>query len=166
MADTLLNFENVRQVLEDYADFIASEYRGNLSRSGRNASGKLSSSVRAYVESGERWYEVRMRLEEYWKYIEYGTRPHWPPIEAIRRWVEIKPVIPRPDSRGRIPTPKQLAYLIARKISRVGTQGKPDLATAEEQANARFMARLKDALEADMGAYITRVFRDNNTLRR
>lgn len=163
MADSLLNFENVRQVLEDYADFVTAEYRGNLSRSGRNASGKLSSSVRAYVESGERWYEVRMRLEEYWKYVENGTRPHWPPVDAILRWVEIKPVIPRPDSRGRIPTPKQLAYLIARKISRVGTQGKPDLAEAEEQANARFMARLEEALQADAGAYITRVFRDNNT---
>lgn len=163
MADSLLNFENVRQVLEDYADFVTAEYRGNLSRSGRNASGKLSSSIRAYVESGERWYEVRMRLEEYWKYVENGTRPHWPPVDAILRWVEIKPVIPRPDSRGRIPTPKQLAYLIARKISRVGTQGKPDLAEAEEQANARFMARLEEALQADAGAYITRVFRDNNT---
>ena len=43
MADSLLNFENVRQVLEDYADFVTAEYRGNLSRSGRNASGKLSS---------------------------------------------------------------------------------------------------------------------------
>lgn len=166
MAEQLLNFENVRQVLEEYADFVATEYRANLSRSGRNASGKLSSSIRAYVEAGERWYEVRMRMEEYWKYIESGTRPHWPPVDAIRRWVEIKPVIPRPDSRGRIPTPKQLAFLIARKISRVGTQGKPDLDEAEEQANARFMARLKEALQADAGAYITRVFRDNNTPKR
>lgn len=163
MADELFSLDNVSRVLRDYAAWVADRYKSNLSGSGRNASGVLSRSVRAFVASGERWYEVRMNLEEYWKYVERGTRPHWPPLEAIRRWVEVKPVIPRPDSRGRLPTPKQLAYLIARKIAREGTEGIPDLGDAEERANARFLPMLEAALAEDAAAYISRVFRDNNT---
>ena len=161
MADELLRFDSVAEVLQDYAAWVAERYKANLAASGRNASGALSRSVRAFVVSGERWYEVRMNMEEYWKYAENGTRPHWPPVEAIRRWVEIKPVIPRPDSRGRIPTPKQLAYLISRKISQVGTRGIPDLGEAEETAWERFRERLEAALAEDAASYITRVLHNN-----
>lgn len=162
MAEPLLNFENVRKVLEDYADWVAKHYKANLLDSDRNASGKLSSSIRAYVEAGDRWFEVRMDLEKYWEYVEYNTRPHFPPVEAIQKWIDIKPVIPRPDSQGRIPTTKQLAFLIARKISQVGTRGIPDLGDVEDRADEYFRPRLEEALQADVGAYITRVFRDNN----
>jgi hypothetical protein len=45
-----------------------------------------------------------------------------PPISAIEKWIEVKPIIP--DSRiGKVPTTKQLAFLIARSSGEKGTKG-------------------------------------------
>ena len=49
-----------------------------------------------------------------------------PPISAIEKWVEkrieVKPIIP--DSRnGKVPTTRQLAFVIARSIGEKGTKG-------------------------------------------
>ena len=120
-----------------------------------------SDSVRCVVEAGVSSYEVVLSLEEYWKYVEYGTRPHWPPVSAILRWVQVKPVIPRPGADGRIPTQKQLAYLIARKISRVGTEGSDDLRRTLEEVNAEYFPQLEEALAQDASEYVTRILVSN-----
>lgn len=94
-------------------------------------------------------YDVTFDLPSYWKYIEHGTRPHWPPYSAIRQWVDIKPVIPRPGKNGKLPTPDQLTFLIRRKISAVGTKGTEDLTTARDRTLAWWMDRIKEAMIAD-----------------
>ncbi len=68
--------------------------------------------------------------------VELGTRPHFPPLEPLMDWVRLRfPV--RSDAEVR-----SIAYLVARKISRVGTKGKEifgrALATAEPQIAAIF----------------------------
>lgn len=155
--DELLNLDNVRQVLEDYAAEVRTLYKDRLMRNDRVASGALLNSVQCRVEVDGRAFEVKMTLEDYWKYVEYDTRPHWPPVSAIQRWIEIKPVIPRPDANGRIPTPKQLAYLISRKISRVGTTGSHDLRDTTQEVNARYRERLQEALAQDVSGLVRRM---------
>ena len=54
----------------------------------------------------------------YAEYVELGTRPHMPPLQPLEDWVEAKLNIT--DEREK----RSVAFLIARKISRVGT--KPD----------------------------------------
>lgn len=157
MADTI-TFHNVLAVLRDYAAEVRNLYQDNLIRHDRIASGGLLNSAECRVNIGDRSYEVVMTLEDYWRYVEEDTRPHWPPVDAILRWVQIKPVIPRPDAAGRIPTPRQLAYLIGRKIAREGTKGSHDLADAVEEMNRRYADRLSEALGADVSEYITYVF--------
>lgn len=76
-------------------------------------------------------------------YRHEGTKPHFPPIEAIKKWVIIKGLVRdkgRPVSvRGAKKSvnldaeAKSIAYLIARKISRKGTQGLPFLRIAFNQ---------------------------------
>ena len=157
MADTI-TFHNVLAVLRDYAAEVRNLYQDNLIRHDRIASGGLLNSAECRVNIGDRSYEVVMTLEDYWRYVEEDTRPHWPPVDAILRWIQIKPVIPRPDAAGRIPTPRQLAYLIGRKIARKGTEGSHDLADAVEEMNRRYADRLSEALGADVSEYITYVF--------
>lgn len=157
MAD-MLNFDNVLKVLQDYAVEVRNLYQDSLIRHDRIASGGLLNSAECRVDVGDRSFEVVMSLEDYWRYVEEDTRPHWPPVSAILRWVQIKPVIPRPDAAGRIPAPKQLAYLIGRKIAREGTKGSHDLADAVAEMNNRYRERLSEALGADISAYITYVF--------
>jgi hypothetical protein len=48
--------------------------------------------------------------------VEYGTKPHFPPIEPIQFWVEKKLGIEGKEAKG-------VAFLIARKISVEGTEG-------------------------------------------
>jgi hypothetical protein len=48
--------------------------------------------------------------------VELGTKPHFPPLEPLRDWVEKKLGVD-PKRSGHV------AYLVARKIARKGTQG-------------------------------------------
>lgn len=48
--------------------------------------------------------------------VELGTKPHMPPIAPLQDWVKVKLGLTGPDG-------KAVAYAIARKISKVGTQG-------------------------------------------
>lgn len=48
--------------------------------------------------------------------VELGTKPHWPPIEPIADWVRAKLGVPRAEAGS-------VAFLVARKISRKGTEG-------------------------------------------
>ena len=51
-------------------------------------------------------------------FVHQGTRPHWPPIKPIKKWVIHKLGIRGAD------VPK-VTFLVRRKISKVGTKGKP-----------------------------------------
>lgn len=162
MADTLVSFDNLKSVLEEFATEFRETYKAELVKHDRftqHGQDRLIDSVDAntvqtMVHSGERAWNVTIDLRPYWKWVEFGTGPHWPPPGAILRWVQVKPVVPRPDSRGRIPSEKSLAYLIGRKISRVGTEGSGDFVTAKEAVLARFKARIRAAIAADIRNYV------------
>lgn len=149
MEENTLILPTVMSFLQEYAAEVERVYKESLTDSDHIASRDLYNSISTTVEVDGQAYYVRMTLEDYWKYIEEGTRPHWPPPSALLRWIEVKPVIPRPDGRGRIPTPQQLAYLIGRKIAREGTEGTHDLARTVEEVNLQFEQRLQDALAQD-----------------
>lgn len=117
-----LDLTDIQQLLQQFIQAV----REDLKQQNINASSKLSQSLKSVVKQKGKWIEISISLEDYWKYIEYGTRPHFPPIQAIRKWIDVKPVLPRP-MKGKLPTKDQLAFLIARKISRVGTRPKPFL---------------------------------------
>lgn len=154
----LFKIPHLQAVLQEMAADLAENYRDQLGRSGRNASRNLLNSVTARVALDRNVWEVQLSLLEYWKYIEYGTRPHWPPPEKILEWITVKPVIPRPGRDGRIPTPKQLAYLIGRKIARVGTEGKPDLQETVERLMPWYERKISEALGTDASEYIKTTF--------
>ena len=118
METSALTFPNIERVLKEYAQLAGDTYRNYMKLGGKDASGTLSQSARAEVRVNGSRYEVVMHLEEYWKFIEAGRRPgKFPPPDKIRQWLEVKPVIPRPMKNGKLPTIKQLTYLIGRKIA-------------------------------------------------
>lgn len=153
----LADYTNTYEVLKTYADEVAQAYRANLAK-GRDASKNLSETMTARVDVGDREFTVILNLAEYWKYIEHGTRPHFPPVSAILEWVQVKPVVPQPDANGKIPSERSLAYLIARKISRVGTEGKPDLQDAMQSTFDKFHDALISAMKQDAGNLVLKMF--------
>lgn len=169
METNTLKFPNVERVLKAYADSAGDTYRSYMQLGGKDASGKLSQSAKADVRIEGTKYQVVMHLEEYWKWVENGRPPYgkvkmrdengklrepftkFPPPNVIRKWIEVKPVIPRPMKNGKLPTINQLAYLIGRKIATVGIVPSPVLELTVDDLNERFMGELKEALAQDLG---------------
>lgn len=167
--DGLLKLDNTERVLQEYAVEFRNMYQDNLIRSDRIASGELLNNIRTQVQVNGTTYEVLLTLSDYWKYVEEDTKPHWPPRNAILQWVRIKPVIPRPDAYGRIPTPESLAYLISRKIARSGTEGSHDLRKTQQVMNADIRQRLEEAFALDVSETFSRLIHLDfsvNTLKR
>ena len=156
----LLELTELQQVLQDFAEDIRDRYRDVLAKNDHIASRKLVDSIKTQVEVGDNYYEVTMTLEDYWKYVEFDTKPHFPPPDAILKWIQIKPVIPRPDANGRIPTQKQLAFLIGRKIAREGTTGTHDLEQTKEDILPWWREQISKALGHDIENYIRKLVRE------
>ena len=72
-------------------------------------------------------------------YIEYGTRPHWPPIEPLAAWAVRVLQVPKAEAR-------QVGFLIARKIAAVGTEPQPFLRPAVDEAASKAPAIIKNAM--------------------
>lgn len=153
METNTLTFPNIERVLKAYADSAGDTYRSYMRLGGKDASGKLSQSAKADVRVEGTKYQVVMHLEEYWKFVENGRKPggKFPPLDKIREWIEVKPVIPRPMKNGKLPTINQLAYLIGRKIATVGIVPSPVLEFTVQDLNDRFMDELKEAIRQDVG---------------
>ena len=145
-------------ILEELGENVRQGYVNKLKANGHpTTENTLASTVTAEVEQNGTTYAVVLNLQDYWKYVEEGTRPHWPPRDAIRHWIEVKPVLPRPDEDGRIPKPEQLAFLIQRKIAKVGTKGTHDLRETTDTILGYYEERLAEARGRSALAYIEKV---------
>jgi hypothetical protein len=163
MADELIEFKRTGEVLMRLAEEVRMGYIKNLVRSGHPTyfgTGRLTDTITANVTVDGHSFSATLRMNKYWEYLEEGTGPargrdkYWPNSSAIAKWVEIKPVIPRPDSNKKIPTPKQLAFLISRKIHDKGIKGTHDLERAKEEVIPHYYALIEEALTADIGDYL------------
>jgi len=155
-------WENTYKALKEYGDSLRDAYKDNLMANDRYASGDLVNSIKVEIESGEREWTVYLELADYWKYVEFDTAPHFPPLDAIKRWIEIKPVHALPDGRGRIPTPDQLAFLIGRAMAGLspnqsqlknpqgGTTGTHDLENAQDKVIPWFEEHIVEAVLDDI----------------
>ena len=153
----LVDLTNVEAVLREYGEEVARNYKEMIVERGHNASGDLVNSIVTRVVADGRAFEVQMDLASYWKYLEEGTKPHWPPRSAILRWIQVKPVIPRPGRDGHIPTQEQLAFIISRKIAREGTPATHLLEKTKDAVLPLFRQRLAEALGRDFENYIRKV---------
>ena len=156
-------------VLQDLARDAKEGYRDLLEQHDHIASGELYKSISTTIEVEGSTYIVWMEMADIWKYVEYDTKPHWPPREAILNWIKIKPVIPRPDENGKIPSPETLAFLIGRAMAgkspnqpylknpKGGTTGTHDFRTSRDAVVAFYEERLKEALHRDALEYIEKV---------
>lgn len=145
------SFPKLFSLLEEYANRAKEIYKQKLDNDDARATGNLINSIDTFVTYGDLTFNIYMTLEDYWKYIEYG-RPagkRFPPIDKIREWVTVKPIIPYPDSKGKLPTPDQLAFLIARKIAKEGIPAGEQLATTLAELNEQYLPRLQQALQED-----------------
>lgn len=127
-----MNLTSINQIA---SNFLA-VYKQQLQKN--KTTGSLADTASYITKFDGRYLTISLNLQDYWKYVEDGTRPHFPPIEDILQWIKVKPVLPR-KRKGKLPTQKQLAYLISRKISKVGTKAYKPL----QKAMSRFKLQQK-----------------------
>lgn len=159
--EELLKLDNLTAVLERFAVELEAEYKNNLRQSGRMATGQLHDTAKCEVVKGE--YLVVFHLQDYWKYVE-GGRPKTMSggsgelRRKILEWLEVKHILPKPQN-GKLPTPKQLAYLISRKIHKEGYKGTQDLSKATDTIWERYREEIYDAIDKDFDSAIINIFK-------
>lgn len=115
-----------------------------------DATGSLSNFT-YHINLNGSYFELIFSLQDYYYYLEYGRRAgKQPPIEAIEEWIRVKPIIPYAVN-GKVPDTRQLAFLIARKIGREGTEGKKPL------TNAMYSDKAEDIIQEIKQAFANQV---------
>ena len=157
--EELLSLPNVQRVLGEFAVALRNEYQDNLILHNRIASGDLLNSVEYVIDRDGYTYTVSLMLKDYWYFVENGRKAgKWPPMDAILSWIKAKPVLPRPNAKGKLPTPLQLAFAIATKIGKEGTEGTQDLRKATDTIWDTFEDRLYEAIDEDVDAAFIQIF--------
>lgn len=151
-------FPNLERVLTEYGQRAEAYYREELISKKKNASFTLLDSVRYQIDFNDQRYEVSLNLEDYWKWIESGRRPgKFPPLGQIETWIKLKPILPSPMKNGKLPTTKQLAYLIGRKIATKGIDPTPVMGDALARLNSEMEEAINSAIEQDVESIMTNI---------
>lgn len=152
-----MEFTNVVQFLNDFGKELADKYKRNLVNDDAIDTSKLLNSIKYIFNNNNTSFEISMEMAEYWKYVESGRKSgKFPPISAIREWVKVKPVIPRPYN-GKLPTENQLAFLIARSISKKGIRPRPIFNDSLDDVMRDFENGLEDAFTKDVEAEMDKI---------
>lgn len=160
--DGLIQFDNLRGVLERFATELEQEYKRNLRNNKRIATGTLHNTAKCEVVKGE--YLVVFHLQDYYKWVEGGRdRTQNGGNGELRRkileWLEVKRILPTPMKNGKLPTPKQLAYLISRKIHKEGYKGTQDLSEAIDDVYDRYKNEIYQAIDKDWDEALIKIFK-------
>lgn len=159
----VFEFPHLEAVMREYGEFLAQKLKDNLAEDGSNTTqSSLSNSIEFIVSKGENEISVSISLLEYWKYLNGGTKAHWPPLSAIENWIRIKPVTPEVRDGGKLPTVKQLAFLIGRAMAGLspnqanlknpegGTTGTHFFDRGAKTAYDTFIEDLQEAINKDI----------------
>lgn len=146
----MIKFDNLQAALEEYGNVIAEQYKSNLKANGHKATGNLINSITSHITVNGYEYAIELTLEDYYKYVEEGRRPgKFPPVDKILQWIKVKKILPTPIN-GKLPTEKQLAFLISRKIANEGIKGTYDLEKAIDTTINEWDEKITDALDMDV----------------
>ena len=156
-----MEWKNTKLILDEFGRQFVDAYRSGLDAKNANASRNLYNSLNFEVKIGKQSINLDILLNDYWKYLEYGCKgtetsypeayypAHFPPTKAIEEWIKIKPVIPE-QRNGKLPTQKQLAYLISRSIYQKGIEPRFIFRDAVDDVWEQLKDALNEAIEKDV----------------
>lgn len=151
----LNNYQNLNNAFNNFNSELVETYRASLKNNDRLASKHLYNDISTDIEVDGDVVNLTITLQDYHKYVEHGrNKGKFPPTDAISQWIKDKGITPRPDRNGKLPTQKQLVYLIGRKISREGWKGSEDMQQSVEKIKQKYIDAFKDALIKDFNNII------------
>lgn len=132
--------QTVKEVLAREVTSLLKDLRETLPA----ASGRLRDSLQISLSQEDNTFRAKIRTDlPYALAVEKGTRPHRPPLAPLISWARGTPGLAGSEKDGR-----RIAFLVARKIARVGTKGRHTFAEAEEKGRERL------AREVEKGANV------------
>ena len=174
MADDLISFPATTAVLQQLAEEFKAGYIARLKENGhftRDGQNRLIDTITTEVTVDGRSFSASLKMNYYWQFLEEGIQPDgkfknpgWKSFPFILKWVEIKPIIPRPpktikpSKRTLESLQKSTAYLIVRKRNEVGDKGTHGFEKARDAILPQYYDRIRDALAQDVGKYIATFF--------
>jgi HK97 gp10 family phage protein len=115
----LQNPQFVRGPVHDFLHRIGLAVEGRAKANAPVDTGRLRGSIATTVDEGRLEARVGSNVN-YAPFVEFGTRPHFPPLSAVQPWAR----------RHGFPLGRAGAFLVARAISRRGTRAQPFLIPA------------------------------------
>jgi len=120
-------YEAVDKAVARAAEKVRSEAIENLDRNKTNNTGDLRKSI---ITSKEGWAKYKVLVGElYGVFVEYGTKPHFPPPSEIEKWVVRKLGVKGKEA-------KKLAWAISKHIAIHGTKEQPFWRPAVKKARS------------------------------
>ena len=152
--NTQIPLPNVTNVLTLYKTRMEELLKKKIEEKGNIASGNLLASIHTRLEVEGDVYEVWLDTLKYLKFLDTGTKPHFAPEEPILKWVKEKR-LPTRELMGdkKLPTEKQLAYLVRKSISENGTKAYNTFTETLEDLNNEYIPLIENALRQDIYNY-------------
>ena len=153
--------KEIEQILYQVAMDVALDYQAELNALNVNATGNLQN-VDFDVEVNGGTYKIYLILQDYWKFVEHGRLPgSFPNIGKLQQWIQIKQILPRPMANGKLPTEKQLTFMIGKSIKENGIQPKPALDNTL-QKNNNMLTKVKEAVSKSLDKEIKQMLKELN----
>ena len=146
-------------ILNEAAEFTVREAVNNYNSNSTQNTGVLRSTIGQRVRATASDLEAivsaggsRSKTDgfDYALAIEFGTRPHFPPVKAVTgktesldRWVELKAPAAPEDGQTEEEANEQKAFNIAKQIARRGTPAQPFMRPATRSAERRLTRELR-----------------------
>lgn len=138
-----IKWTNLYKVLDEFADYFVRTAQDKIQANGSIAIGTLNSTME--ISFNNDYLSVKISLQEYWRYLDEGTKPHMPPVDAIRQWVEVK---------LNVPDVERVSWAVAKTIAKKGTEAQPFMEDSKNEAYQHFEAAISYAIEADIAEYL------------
>lgn len=143
----------VSDILYKHGEKIAEETQALIKSKKKTVTGALYDSVTFQVETQGKVVSLSLNMLEYGQFVNDGRKAGtFPNVGAIREWVRIKGITMKPKSK--LPRDKEiktLAYLIGRKIKKVGIKPVRIIPRVDIQAiKLEILQALKQYLTVEM----------------
>ena len=140
-----MKWTNLTAVMEEYRKFLEIATKDNTKHY------ELSNNIKFNLQVNDTVFEIEFQAPSYWRYANYGRSPgKFPPPDKIEDWIIRRKITPYPTKSGKIPTRKQLTYLISRKIAREGFKGSGFLEKSLSEQQDYWEDRIKEAIGEDI----------------
>lgn len=166
-----MTFKETTKVLKDFAREVIRGAKQNLQK--RNASGKLSRSLKSDVKVNPKSFELDFEMEGYGQFQDagvdgkkkkygkrkaglptYSYKSKMPPPKSLDKWVVKRGLKGTRDAKGRFVKRQSLTFLIARSIFIKGLEPTYFFTNAFEAAYKKLPKEFIDKYELDIDNFL------------